>query len=365
MIVAVAGPGAEHVCFVIHAHRPYCFDMNEIMALPAGMRYRNRFDRQWVDPPLRGDLQSLLGEAVLIVLRDPGNNTLIPVRWGKIVTVQPVGRIVYFEYHLGDLVEYSTAENVRQQEIVDHTTTFAAQHSWLPGTAGQPMGNAAVFRSTVGNGFHRKDSSDLTAWGNAVSAIATADAYEGIEFLKVVGLFGPDDKPATVRAESFLVKSKTVYSLRVFQHVPRPGSAIIPSHSIEVNTFATHVTALRFRQQAVGKYDMLTFVLRVLHLSPGERTSMEIPHRPDAATSNNALTSLYLPLTITNPEPARLAAMLVLLVTCAVLMFWPHIRGLPEDVVRNIATVVFVLTLTGPNRTLSTIWPSWPWGGSR
>ncbi|MFI7383963.1 hypothetical protein [Streptomyces sp. NPDC049813] len=339
--------------------------MNEIMALPAGMRYRNRFDALWIAPQLRNDIQSLLGSAVLITLRDPDNNKLIPVRWGKIVTVQPVGRIVYFEYHLGDLVEYSTAENVRQQEVIDHTATFAAQHNWLPGAAGQPMQDASVFRSTVGNGFNRVDSSDLTAWGNAISAIATAPVYEGIEFLKVVGLFGPDGKAAGVRAESFLVQSNTVYSLRVFQHVPRPGVGTIPSHSIEVNTFDAHVTALRSRQQAVGKYDMLTFVLRVLHLSPGERTSMEIPHRPDAATTNNALTSLYLPLTVTNPEPARFIAMLCLILACAALMFWPHVGRLPEDVVRNVATVIFVLTLTGPTRTLSTVWPSWPWGGSR
>jgi hypothetical protein len=335
------------------------------MALPAGMRYRNRFDSQWIDPSLRSDIQNLVGESVLIVLRDPEGNKLIPVRWGVLVTVQPVGRIVYFEYKLGDVVQYSTAENVRLQEIVDRTQTFSAQHTWLPGTAGLPMSTASVFRSTVGHGFPKTQADDLTAWGNAVSAIATAPAYEGIEFLKVVGLFGSNGRPAKISDESFLVKSNAVYSLRVFQHVPQPGSIPIPSHSIEVNTFDSHVTALRSRQQAVGKYDMLTFVLRILQLNPGERTSMEIPHRPDAATTNSAHTSLYLPLTIRNPEPLRLVLLLLLLAASAVFMFWPHIGSLPEEIIRNIATVLFVLTLAGPNRTLSTIWPSWPWGISK
>lgn len=356
---------AEHLCFIIHSHQPYCFDLNEILALPSGLRYRNRFDNQWIQPNLRNNIADLIGERVLILLRDVENNTLAPVRWGTITTVQSVGKIIYFEYLLGDLVEYDTAANVRQQEIIDRTATFAAEHSWLPGTAGLPMAEPSVFKSTAGSNFPTVEAADLTAWGNAISAIATAPIYRDIEFLKIVGLVGPNGSEVEIINESYRVDPNTVYTLRVFQHVPNPTTQLLPAHSIEVNTFSQHVVALRSKQRAVGKYDMLTFVLRVLNLSPGERTAMEIPHVPDAATNKQALTSIYLPLVVRPARPARLALTGIILLASLVLMFFPKLTHLPDDLVRNVATVVFILTLTGPSRMLATIWPSWPWGGAK
>lgn len=361
----MAARRAEHVCFIIHSHQPYCFDLNEMLALPSGLRYRNRFDNQWIQPNLRNGVENLIGERVLVILRDVENNTLIPVRWGAITIVQSIGKIVYFEYLLGDLVEYGTAANVRQQEILDRTATLSAEHGWLPGTAGQPMVDPSVFKSTAGSGFPTIGAANLTAWGNAISAIATAPIYRDVEFLKIVDLVGPDGAEAEIINESYRVDRNTVYALRVFQHVPSPTMQSFPAHSIEVNTFSQHVVALRSKQRAVGKYDMLTFVLRVLNLGPGERTAMEIPHIPDIATNKQALTSIYLPLVVRPARPARLALTGLILLASLVLMFFPTLTRLPGDLVRNVATVVFVLTLTGPSRMLATIWPSWPWGGAK
>jgi len=36
----------QHLCLIIHSHRPYCFDINQILALPSGFRFHNRFDIQ-------------------------------------------------------------------------------------------------------------------------------------------------------------------------------------------------------------------------------------------------------------------------------------------------------------------------------
>lgn len=364
MTLDTSAAGA-HVCVIIHSHRPYCFDLNEIMALPAGFRYRNRFDLQWIEPNLRQDPESLIGKRILIILRDVTNNRLVPVRWGKLFNVERVGKVALFEYHLDELVAYNNADNVRLQEIIDRTKTFADNHAWLPGAAGQPLDKPSVFESTVGAGLPVVDAANLTAWGNAVSALATAPVYEGIEFLKIVALRSADGSPAPVVNESFLVKPNSVYELKVFQHVPEPGQAEIPSHSLELNTFSGHVTALRSRLQAVGKYDMLTFVVKVLALSPGDQTAMEIPHMPDAATTKSAHTSLYLPLRVEEAGRLRIATALAVGAISLFFMFRPEFGSLPDDLVRNIATVLFVLTLAGPSRTLSTVWPSWPWGSDK
>jgi hypothetical protein len=219
-----------------------------------------------------------------------------------------------------------------------------------------------VFRSNFGSNLPVADGSDLTAWGNAVSAIATAPVYDSIEFLKIVGLFGPKGESAPVSGESLVIRSNTVYLLKVFQHVPEPPDVVVPSHSIEVNTFVNHIVALRSRQQAVGKYDMLRFVLRVLPLDPGEQTAIEIPHTPDAATENSARTSMYLPLRVQSHSILRLFITLLVLGVSLVFMFVPEIAKAPVDLVRSVATVIFVVTLTSPSKALSTIWPSWPWG---
>lgn len=358
-------PHSEHACFIIHAHRPYCFDLNEALALPSGLRYRSRFDFQWVAANLREDINKLTNREVLIILRDPEHNMLIPVRWGRIITVLPVGKVVFFEYILDDLIQYSTAPNVRQEEIIARTNIIADQHDWLPGPQGEPMTRASVFLSTAAIGLPRADASDLTAWGNAIAAIATAPVFFGIEFLKIVGLYGSDGKSKPISHESFVVRPNTVYTLRVWQQIAEPPEIVVPFHSVEVKTFPDHIIALRYRQQAVGKYDMLTFVLRVLTLDRGERTAIEIPHIPDAATEGKALTSIYLPLTVSAASPARLGVMITLLLISLAFIFFPSIGHLPKEVIRNVATIIFVLTIAGPSRTLTSLWPTWPWGNAK
>jgi hypothetical protein len=358
-----------HFCFIIQSHNPYCFDLNEILALPSGFRYRNRFDTRWIEPVLQQEeMSSFLQKRVLVVLRDIESNQLIPARWGLIVSAIPVGEIFYFEYQLGDLIRYNSMNNVRLQEIVGHTEAFSRNHHWLPGITGKPLTDPSVFRSNVGARMPVAPAEDLTAWGNAVSAIATAPVYSDVEFLKIVGLVSSKNKAATVVRESYVAKSDSVYTLQVFQHVPNPTPtspgipARIPPHSIELNTFPEHIIALRSKQQAVGKYDMLTFVLKTLALHPGDRTAMEIPHVPDAATSSSALTSLYIPVTF--KAKSRILTIIAFAIAGAslYLMFEPHLGSLSTEVVRNLATVVFVLTVAGPSRLFASIWPTWPWG---
>ena len=354
-------PSGEHLCILIHSHRPYCFDLNEILALPSGFRYRNRFDMQWIDPTLRQNIESTVGGQVLLILRDLDSNTLIPFRYGKLYNVERVGKVVLFEYHLGDLIAYDNEENVRQQEIVARTKLIGDNHPWLPGVEGEALTSASVFKSTVGKALPTIRADNLTAWGNCVEAVATAPVYFRIEFLKIVALRSSYTESASVRDESFIVLPNSAYELKVFQYVPAPGLEIIPQHSLTINTFPEHVTALRPTLQAVGKYDMLTFRIKTLDLNPGEQTAIEIPHQPDAATTHAVTTSLFLPLRIEETGNERLIAAVLLALISLFFMFRPKIGDLPVDGVRNVATVVFILTVAGPSRTFSAIWPTLPW----
>lgn len=363
----------HHACFIIHSRLPYQHDINEILALPEGFRYRNRFDQQWIEKGILPDIESqLLGKKVLLVLRDVDQNRLVPVRWGTLVVVRRVGRICYFEYRLAELVNYDSAESIREQQIVEATRLFNENHNWLPGQQGVGLNDPSVFLSKVGWQLKRVDAAELTAWGNVISAVATAPAYSRVEFLKIVELTDAANRPALVVDEVFVVDPGMTYTLRVFQHVPAPGTSPIPPHSIELQTFGDQVTTLRNRQNAIGKYDMLTFYLKIHKLRPGERTAMEIPHTPGAASGDNACVSLYIPIRGRRGLTPQLAFTVFILLTSLALIFKPNLLSYlgvsgkeTEQIVRNIATIAFVLTVSGGQRALTSMWPSWPWPVTR
>jgi hypothetical protein len=358
---------AQHLCLIIHSHRPYCFDINQILALPTGFRFHNRFDIQWVHQDLRRDIESLKGQRVLLVLRDPDNNKLIPFRWGRLFNAERIAKTVLFDYHLEDLISYSNEDNVINEEINACTRMFADRHDWLPGELGKGLTSPAVFRSDVGLGLSTSDANDMKAWGNCVDAVSTAPCYLRMEFLKVVGLFDVNNKRAPVTKETLLVKRNSVYVLSIFEYIPRPGAEneVIPLHNLELTSFPDHVTTLVPKQQVVGKYDRLEFDIKVLNLGPGERTALAIPYQPDAATTATASATIYLPLSTAESRHGRLLGALALAIVSLFFMFKPEIGNLSQEVVRNLATVIFVLTVSGPSRTLASIWPAWPWGAGQ
>ena len=203
--------------------------------------------------------------------------------------------------------------------------------------------------------------------GNCIDAISTAPCYLRIEFLKVVGLFDAANERALVVNETYRVKRNSIYVLSIFQYIPRPGpeNESIPLHNLELTSFPDHVTTLVPKQQVVGKYDRLEFDLKVLDLAPGERTALAIPSQPDAATTATTSRTLYLPLTTAASGHGQLIAALALMIISLFFMFRPSIGTLPQEIVRNLTTVVFVLTVSGPSRVLAAVWPTWPWGAGK
>jgi hypothetical protein len=359
----MAAREGDHLCFIINSLPPYCYDFNEILALPSGFIYRNRFDIQWVQPQIRTNITSEVGARVLLVLRDMPRARLVPARWATVTSVQLVGNVAYFEYELGDLIAYSQARDVITQEIIAITKKFHENHPWLPGNAGELLSEPSVLLSNLGNDLPTRDAEDLSAWGNLVAAVSTADVFEGVEFLKIVGLTAGARGAAKVVKRGYMVQPGKVYELRVFQTVPRPGEFAIPAHGIDCNSFSANVELLRSRQHAVGKYDMLTFILRCKNLSAGERTAIEIPHVPDAVTGGLARSSLYIPLTALPSPLWRRVAIVLLLVLSIGLTFRPELLGFLGDAatIRNLATLLVIVILTGPSRAVQSIWPTLQW----
>jgi hypothetical protein len=362
-----ASSGRDHYCFIIHDNLPYCYDLNSVLALPSGFRYRNRFSATWVEANLHGDISALEGAEVLIILRVQEQNLLIPARWGTIKVAQQVGSIYYFEYILGDLIQYSENLEERQREITAATRQFAETHVWLPGTEGTALGSSepSVFRSVAGRGLKVASADDLTLWGNSVAAITTAKIYERAEFLKILGLFDLKGNASAVADENYRILPNTVYQLRVFQYVPVPGETpTVTPHDIDVATFGDHFVQLRPKQRAVGKYDMLSFELKTRRLPPKERSAIVIPYNPAPAapteSGSYAPGALYVPIIIKG-RPSVTLLLLIILAAALVGMFAPKVYPGNEVVVRNLSTVIFVLIVSGWKTTLDALFPNLPW----
>jgi hypothetical protein len=355
--------GEDHYCFIIHDNLPYCYDINWILALPAGIRYRNRFRKVWVEGNLHDHIDTMVGSEVLIILRLQEANLLIPVRWGKIKEARQRGSIYFFQYVLGDLVAYPSDRDQREANIANATKVFAQQHVWLPGVAGEMLHQPSVFRSTAGSQLRRAGTDDDAAWGNSVEAVTIAPIYERAEFLQVLGLFNLNEEASSVSDENYVIRSNTVYQLRVFQYVPVPGNP--PSatpHDIDVATFPDHFVQLRKTQRAVGLYDELIFSLKSKRLPPKERSSIEITHNPaPEGTGSYAPGTLYIPIITTGRSPALTLTWVLVLIACLVGMFTPQIYRGNDTVVRNLATVIFVLIVSGWRTTLDALFPALPW----
>lgn len=194
-----------------------------------------------------------------------------------------------------------------------------------------------------------------------VDAVATAGIYEKVDFLKIVDLSSSSREGAVVRGERYELAANTVYTLRVFQTMPNFGDGRVEPHDLVLKTFPEHIALLRPRQRAVGKYDMLTFVLKVLDLPSGDHTSIEIEHEAPDHAGLEAANSIYLPVVVRPRDRFRAALRLVTAAAALVFMFAPSLVRLDHQLVRNLATVSFVLAVAGASRTLQSLWPNLPW----
>jgi hypothetical protein len=309
----------------------------------------------------------MVGKEVLIVLRDLETNKLIPTRWARIVLAERIGRVYYFEYILGALIQYSEDETERMEQIAERTTVFEHYHSWLPGTVGQSLNTAepSVFASSAAANFPTTDDSIPSEWGNTTAAVTTARIFENTEFLNVLGLQDLAGNEVPVENECFIVRSNTVYQLRVLQTIPRPDVANLRPHDVELVTFSDHFVQLRPKQRAVGKYDVLNFVLKTKRLPPNERSAIEIPYVPLQSQSASAPSGIYMPIRIEARSRASVIIWLTAVIACLVVMFRPELLPLDPPLVRNISTVVFVLLVTGWQQTAGALIPSLPWAAGK
>ncbi len=71
--------------------------------------------------------------------------------------------------------------------------------------------------------------------------------------------------------------------------------------------------------------------------------------------------SIRLPLVIGPKDPRQAFLRVLAAIVALAFIFKPDLAHSDPDIVRNIATVLFVLVVAGQARTLQAFWPNLPW----
>ncbi len=336
-------------CFVVHSVQPYLHDVMQVLALPQGLLYRLRYDGLWVESTLRQNIVQLQGRQGLILFYDDTTKTLFPVRWSTIKVARQVGRIFYFELTLQELPGYESDLEARNAQVLGFNKTFNGFHHGLfVERNGQKVLELCVFPSGMGQQVGRIEFSDLTNWGNVVDAVGQTPSFERAEFIKILDLVNGSGKTISPHNEAYSLKDDKTYTLRVFQIIPNAGQSRGEPHDIELRTFSDQIRILRQRQRAVGKYDVLTYVLKVSGLAAGERTAVELVAIPVDA-QKHTMTGLYLPVAAETPSLRSRIGRLVAVITSLALTFVPIVldTGTWGTTISFIGVIGFVLSIVG------------------
>lgn len=211
-------PDPRFTIIVIDAIRPYAYEINNILALPAGFTYRCRYRqrRVRVDRPV----ERLRDTNGLVILRCLEDARLYPIRKIHIDAARKVGDIVYIQYMLGDRVKLSSAQSERQVQI-DHFNELVLPNLAEPNEPGVDLTHMVFFG--IDFCYFLDESSDEPCtederWGNIVDELRRLPIYQEFDFLKVVSLLDEHQRPVPlVDGTGYQLRPAGTYELEMLQ----------------------------------------------------------------------------------------------------------------------------------------------------
>lgn len=323
---------ANQLVVVFNTLEPYGYELVNLLAYPAGFTARFRFDDKWFDAPLAGILTG--ATPGYIVLRDFRAGRLYPVRRFVLLSYSKIGVIHHLQCELGELFEFDSDENRREIQFCDFNTAFCTARTDIQ-TTNQPDGHMKplVFMSGYDPSLSNYNSKatepsarDNERWANLLSMIRDIDFYVDSEFLRIIRVSeqGWPDRRAPVKDHSFLLKRSLNYEIVVAQY--RPGGLKTQSEprDIELKCDDKNIISVRPLQRAVGKYDILSFVLRVEGDTKIKKSFFDLKFTPAGKSVPYVNPLIQVPVEI--DSPMRLLTLKALMTTSlAALYFFPAI----------------------------------------
>jgi hypothetical protein len=299
----------EQLVVIPNTVAPYGYELVDILAYPTGFLQRFRFESEWVDFGTKG-AAAAKGSPGYIVLRDKAEAKLYPIRKFSVVSLNQVGSVFYLECELGELFDFDSNKEHRDEQLQEIGQSLSRAHKNISRTniAGEDMKPLMFFTRVLPNPSNNQPVSEVAKdeherWSNIISCVADVKFYEHTEFLKVFppNEFGNTSCIARTVSSSFELKPGLDYAIQVAQYRPGGVSKQRCPRDIELSCDGKTVLPVRAKQRAVGKYDILNFVLRVDPSTPAKNSFFELRFTPEDGAEAHINPSLYFPLTIRLP----------------------------------------------------------------
>lgn len=296
----------KHLVIIPNTISPYGYETIPVLAFPEGFQYRFRFDEEWVQDSIV-HRQDLNGKEGYIVLREFKSGQLYPIRHFKIITFKKIGTIFYIEIQLGQLVAFDSDASHRQTQVNSFNDEFTKFNSGViksnpPGNNMSPLVFLTNFPCKIQNEHKSSDlDEEMESWGNILSCFKDVDFFTDVQFLRIISAEPLDSKngsAAFINGE-LVLKEGADYKIQLAQFITKISSQPLAQTDIKIIGDNLTISVLRGVQRAVGKYDILTFVVRVNKDRISGATFLDVQHSPTPALSGIGDPHMYIPIKIT------------------------------------------------------------------
>ena len=324
----------KHLVIIPNTISPYGYETVPVLATPTGFQYRFRFDEEWVQNSIvhRSDLN---GKEGYIVLREFKTGRLLPIRYFRVVSFNKIGKIYYIEVTLGELVPYDSDENHRQKQIVSFNTKFSEFNSSIfktnsPGDKMAPLVFLTNFSLQINNEHRSSDLDEqLEGWGNILTCFKDIDFFTDVQFLRLIDAEPVDSNvgKASFRDGQLILLERADYKIQLAQFITKISRSDIPQTDIKISGDNRTISVLRGVQRAVGKYDVLTFIIRVNKYGGSGATFLDLQYQPKPTDNKIGEPHLFIPVKILK-SPQKLFKKIGLLTLFSLLYIGPNFPAL-------------------------------------
>lgn len=280
---------------------PYHRHNITILSLPVGITYRFRYE---VRHFAMDDVKSLIGKLGLLVLRDFGEATFIPLRTFRVFRVDHFGEFIFLELEFLDLVKYnlppvqqqaretSAAFLIREQEefktererystvivgelprvkkiVDDQQQILAIENKPNEGLEKLIFSIDPKNMRSIAIDDRSNEEATLKHWSHLVILLGGIDYYAGACFYRIASIKEVDsDKSFKLfkgkKRKGVLLYSDRTYVMQIFQLMASKKAPSPPGFKIEFKNIQQHILPIRDSETVDGEYDKLEFIFYVL-----------------------------------------------------------------------------------------------------
>lgn len=282
---------------------PYQVHNISVLSLLPGSTYRFRYESSYFQMGL-GELTSLTGKYGLLVLRDFGRATFIPLRTFRCFRVEPCGEFIFLELEFLSFVKFDSVGRIFEaetDETLEKQRTLLERQ--LQGQAEREKYTPVVERVVAQHGLSNKpnkplaklvipcadarmeaisiddrsnQSASVSFWSRIVALLGGITSYRRACFYLLGSIRDLDSADeaktfASAWRKGYKLYANRGYALQVFQLMADGKAPKSPGLAMTVTTLSQHMLPMRSTERVDGPYDRLEFYFSVLP-EPQRRT---------------------------------------------------------------------------------------------